>query len=83
MGINPQTENIEEVTEYAKENVSYQEGGYIAKFSSKKKHPQLPSNLKMVHNITRAIFLSLAKDPTPLKFSASRFKNNWTINSLK
>jgi hypothetical protein len=42
LGINPQTENMEEAAEYAKENISYQDGRYVAKFPWKKEHPELP-----------------------------------------
>jgi hypothetical protein len=56
------------VAEYAKEHVSYQQGGYVAKFSSKKEHPQLPSNFKIVSPLLGRFFRVWQKTPLPSNF---------------
>jgi hypothetical protein len=66
--INPPTEKMEEVAEYAKKNVSYQDRRYVVKFSSKKEHPQLPSNFKMVSPLLRVFFRVWKKNPPSSNF---------------
>ncbi|XP_045023522.1 uncharacterized protein LOC123467802 [Daphnia magna] len=68
LGIHPQKENSEEAAEYARENIKYQDGKYVAKFPWKKEHPDLPPNFKMVQNMTRAIVRRLTKDPALFQF---------------
>jgi hypothetical protein len=66
--INPQTEKMEELAEYAKKNVTYQDRRYVVKFSSKKEHQQLPSNFKMVSPLLRVFFRVWKKNPPSSNF---------------
>ena len=67
VGIFPQKESKEEVADCEKRCIEYQEGKYIAKFSWKMDHPEMPSNFKMVQNMTRLIVRRLFRDPSLLK----------------
>lgn len=62
LGIFPHQENMIEAAEYAKRSIQFNNGQYIARFPWKMDHGELPTNYKMVQNMTRAIIKRLHKD---------------------
>ena len=66
VGVFPHLETSEEVADYAKKHIEYRDGKYVAKFPWKIDHLELPSNFKMVSNMTRATIRRLARNPALL-----------------
>lgn len=62
LGIFPHQENVKETADYAKSSIQCSNGQYIARFPWKMDHGELPTNYKMVQNMTRAIIKRLYRD---------------------
>lgn len=67
---------MEEATDYAEENVKYQDGKYNAKFPWKSESPELRSNFKMVQNMTGSILRRLSKDPALFQFGGKLIQDH-------